>query len=70
MIPASFLVVNYGIDVSNALTHGISDEYWKLFGTDMYQDAECAQMRAFPVNTPQQNQNSFLPFNFLPKNFQ
>ncbi len=62
MIPASFLVVNYGIDLSNALTYGINSEYTKLFGTDMYQDAQCAEMRAFPVNSTSQNMNALLPF--------
>ncbi len=61
MIPASFLVVNYGIDLANALTYGINTEYTNLFGTDMYQDAQCAEMRAFPVNSSSQNTNAFIP---------
>jgi len=61
MIPATFLVVNYGIDLANALTYGINTEYTKLFGTDMYQDAQCAEMRAFPVNSGGQNTNAFIP---------
>ena len=61
LIPASFLVVNYGIDLSNAITYGISNEYTNLFGTDMYMDAECAEMRAFPSNSPGENLNALLP---------
>ncbi len=61
LIPGSFLVINYGIDVSNSLTFTIADEYHRMFGSDMYQDAKCAITRALPINTPSSNRNAIEP---------
>ncbi|MBS1954921.1 MAG: hypothetical protein JST89_12085, partial [Cyanobacteria bacterium SZAS-4] len=58
LIPATFLVINYGIDVSNSITFTIADEYKRIFGSDMYEDAQCAQKRAFPVNPADRNDNA------------
>jgi hypothetical protein len=58
LIPGSFLVINYGIDVANSITFTISDEYHNLFGTNMYEDAKCACRRAFPVAQPQDRRNA------------
>src|SRR5262249_55225292 len=58
LIPATFLVVNYGIDVSNSIAHTIKDGYKNAFGGDMYSDAAYAQCRAFPIRKPQDNRNS------------
>jgi hypothetical protein len=60
LIPATFLVINYGIDVSNSITFTIADEYKRIFGTDMYEDAQCAQQRAFPVNPADRNDNAII----------
>jgi hypothetical protein len=59
LIPGTFLVINYGIDVANSLTYTIANEYFHIFGTDMYEDAKCAIIRAFPMNKPEWNRNSF-----------
>jgi len=58
MIPATYLIVNYGIDVSNSLTLSISNQYTAMFGTNMYQDAICAEIRATPVRKPENNRNA------------
>lgn len=58
LIPATFLVINYGIDVANSITFTIADEYRRLFGSDMYEDAKCAIQRAYPTNRPQDNRNA------------
>lgn len=58
LIPGTFLVINYGIDVSNSITFTIADEYKRIFGTDMYEDAICAEKRAFPVNPKDRNENA------------
>lgn len=60
LIPATFLVINYGIDVSNSITFTIADEYKRIFGSDMYEDAQCAQKRAFPVNPSDRNDNAVI----------
>ncbi|CAN5363722.1 hypothetical protein BH10CYA1_BH10CYA1_33820 [soil metagenome] len=60
LIPATFLVINYGIDVSNSITFTIADEYKRIFGSDMYEDAQCAQKRAFPVNPADRNDNAVI----------
>ncbi|HEY9679464.1 MAG TPA: hypothetical protein V6C76_15760 [Drouetiella sp.] len=60
LIPATFLVINYGIDVSNSITFTIADEYKRIFGSDMYEDAQCAQKRAFPVNPADRNDNAMI----------
>ncbi len=58
LIPATYLVVNYGIDVSNAISHEINNGYSRVFGGNMYEDAACAQRRAFPIRNPNQNKNA------------
>lgn len=60
LIPGTYLVINYGIDLSNSITFSISDQYQKIFGTDMYEDAMCAHIRAFPYREPSENKN-FVP---------
>jgi hypothetical protein len=54
-IPATYLVVNYGIDVSNSLGYTIASEYQRVFQSDMYHDAACTEARAFPINTVPRN---------------
>lgn len=58
LIPGTYLVVNWGIDLSNSITYTISSEYQQLFGSDMYKDALCAEIRAFPVRTPTEDQGA------------
>ncbi len=58
LIPGTFLVINYGIDVANSITLTIADEYRNIFGSDMYEDAKCAIVRAFPMNKPEWNRNA------------
>jgi hypothetical protein len=55
LIPATYLVVNYGIDVHNSISYTIRTEYMNIFGTDMYEDAMCAHIRAFPIRYPEEN---------------
>jgi hypothetical protein len=57
MIPGTALVVNYSIDLSNALTYAINSEYTRTFGTNMYFDALASEVRAFPVRDPDTNEN-------------
>ncbi len=57
LIPATYLVVNYGIDVSNAITQEIGKGYERVFGGNMYTDAACAQRRAFPIRDRNSNKN-------------
>ncbi len=57
LIPGTYLVVNYGIDLSNSITYTISSEYQRIFGTDMYQDAMAAHIRAFPFRQPAECKN-------------
>ncbi len=59
LIPCTYLVINYGIDVANSITYTINQEYTRLFGSDMYRDAICAQLRAFPVRQPSENRNAY-----------
>jgi hypothetical protein len=59
LIPGTYLVINYGIDVSNAITYAINSEYTRQFGSDMYQDAICAEIRAFPSRQPSENRNAY-----------
>ena len=56
-------MINYGIDVANSITFTIGDEYRRIFGTDLYADAICAEQRAFASNTPGSNLNAVLPNN-------
>lgn len=55
LIPATYLVVNYGIDVCNSISYSIRTEYMNIFGTNMYDDAMCAHIRAFPIRYPEEN---------------
>ncbi|HEY9718348.1 MAG TPA: hypothetical protein V6C69_12820 [Trichormus sp.] len=55
LIPATYLVVNYGIDLSNSITYTLSSEYNRLFGSNMYNDAICAEIRAHPTRDYQEN---------------
>jgi hypothetical protein len=55
LIPATYLVVNYGIDISNSISYTLSSEYTRLFGTNMYNDAICAEIRAHPSRDYQEN---------------
>lgn len=60
LIPASYLVISYGIDVSNAITKEMNEGYRRIAGGggDMYKDAICAQKRAFPIRKDDQNKNA------------
>ncbi len=57
LIPATALVVNYGIDLNNSIAFTINSEYARIFGSDMYRDALCAELRATPVRQSQSNAN-------------
>jgi len=59
LIPGTYLVINYGIDVANAITFAINEEYTRQFGTDMYKDAICGEIRAFPSRQPSENRNAY-----------
>lgn len=48
MIPATYLVLNYGIDISNSLAYTVFTGYGTIFGTSMYQDAIDAEKMANP----------------------
>ncbi|MBS2001340.1 MAG: hypothetical protein JST44_07520 [Cyanobacteria bacterium SZAS LIN-5] len=58
LIPATYLVINYGIDFSNSVVDSIASTYQTIMGSNMYQDALGTQVNAFPVRTPKQNQNA------------
>lgn len=62
-IAGSYLIINYGIDFSNSISHTIQEFYKSQFGTDMYADAFKGQQRAFPSRQAAENKNSlsFLP---------
>lgn len=70
LIPGTYLVVNWSIDVSNSLQYSITSEYERLFGRDMYEDAMCAEIRAFAVRRPSENDTSLLtpPVDQTPRN--
>lgn len=70
LIPGTYLIVNWGIDVSNSVQYTIASEYTRSFGRDMYQDAMCAQVRAFAVRRPSENETSLLtpPVDRRPRN--
>jgi hypothetical protein len=61
LIPATYLVVNYGIDFSNCIVDAIAGTYQNVMGTNMYQDALGSEANAFPVRTPKENQNAGAP---------
>ncbi|MGH9550670.1 MAG: hypothetical protein ACRD3W_14920, partial [Terriglobales bacterium] len=54
LIPGTYLIVNWGIDFSNAIVYAINSEYARITGSDMYKDAMCAELRAFPTGGNQQ----------------
>jgi len=56
-IPATYLVVNYGIDVSNSMALTIRENYQRIFHSNMYKDAECAEKRAFGIRPKDSNDN-------------
>lgn len=58
LIPGTYLIVNYGIDFANSVQYTVATEYQRLFGTDMYKDAICAQIRAFGVRYMPENEGS------------
>ncbi|HEY9787183.1 MAG TPA: hypothetical protein V6D17_17470 [Candidatus Obscuribacterales bacterium] len=58
LIPGSYLVVNYSIDFANSIQFTVATEYTRLFGTNMYKDAICAQIRAFGVRYLPENDGS------------
>lgn len=58
LIPGTYLVINYGIDLSNSITYTINAEYTRLFGSNMYRDAICAEIRATPIRHPAENRNA------------
>ena len=58
LIPGTYLVMNYGIDVANSITHTISSEYSRLFGSDMYREALCHEIKAMPYRLPEENRNA------------
>lgn len=60
MIPGTALIMGWGIDFANSITFTIADEYRRLFGTDMYVDAQCAEQRAFPINTQSSDLNAMI----------
>ncbi len=57
-IPGSYLIINYGIDFSNSISHSIQDFYKSQFGTDMYADAFKGEQRAFPARQAAENTNN------------
>ncbi len=57
LIPATYLVVNYGIDLNNSLTITISENYERMFQSNMYKDALCTVIRAFPLRQAHENRN-------------
>ncbi|CAN5231882.1 hypothetical protein BH10CYA1_BH10CYA1_08140 [soil metagenome] len=58
LIPGTYLVINYSIDLNNSITYSIADEYKQVFGTDMYRDAISFHIRAFPARQPAENRNA------------
>lgn len=58
LIPGTYLIVNYGIDFANSVQYTVATEYHRLFGTDMYKDAICAEIRAFGVRYLPENEGS------------
>lgn len=58
LIPATYLVVNYSIDFSNSITFTLASEYQRIFSSNVYNDAVCSEIRAFPVRGPKENQNA------------
>lgn len=55
LIPTTYLIMNYGIDLANLLNKTVSDQYKAAFGRDMFEDAFSGHVRAFPVRLPEEN---------------
>ncbi|HEY9718904.1 MAG TPA: hypothetical protein V6C69_15635 [Trichormus sp.] len=55
LIPATYLVVNWGCDLSKDFIYTCNSEYARIFGSSMYQDALCGEIRAFPNRSYQEN---------------
>lgn len=58
LIPGSYLIVNYAVDLANSFSYTIASEYKNMCGTDMYHDAMCAEIRAFGVRYLSENDGS------------
>lgn len=58
LIPGTYLVLNYAIDLNNSITYSIAQEYNRLFSSDMYKDAISFHIRAFPSRQPGENRNA------------
>lgn len=58
LIPGTYLVINYSIDLNNSITYSIADQYKQVFGSDMYRDAISFHIRAFPARQPAENRNA------------
>ncbi|MBX9670545.1 MAG: hypothetical protein K2X93_23285 [Candidatus Obscuribacterales bacterium] len=58
LIPGTYLVCNYGIDLANSITYTISSEYKRMHRSDMYKDALCHEIKAMPWRLPQENRNT------------
>jgi hypothetical protein len=58
LIPGTYLVLNYSIDLNNSITYSIAEEYTRLFGSNMYKDAISFHIRAFPSRQPGENRNA------------
>ncbi|QQR57931.1 MAG: hypothetical protein IPG59_00110 [Candidatus Melainabacteria bacterium] len=58
LLPTTYLVMNYGIDLANSLTLSVADNYQQIFGSDMYEDAVCAEIKAMPFRLPEENRNT------------
>jgi hypothetical protein len=58
LVPATYLVTNYAVDVGNSIHHSVCSEYSRLMGSDMYRDAMCAEIRAFGVRYLSENEGS------------
>lgn len=69
LIPGSYLICNYAIDLGNSIQYTVADEYKKLFHSDMYEDAMCAEIRAFGVRYLAENDSSLKTpdWDFSPK---
>ncbi|HEY9773018.1 MAG TPA: hypothetical protein V6C81_04350 [Planktothrix sp.] len=68
LIPATYLVVNYGIDVANTISYEINEGYTRVTGGNMYKDAASAQTRAFPIRKSNTNLNQIPPSSSTPSN--
>jgi len=61
LIPATYLIVNYGIDVANSISYEIAQGYQNVVGGNMYQDASAGQQRAFPIHPAGSDLNQIPP---------